>query len=106
MPWFLTSIIGKRVANAMVTMNNGRKYYDSRPFGFYNLEKDALKAVVKNRCNMHEALYEFLVIEHIEEGVHPPVENEEWFRWDYKKNCWKRCRRPKQFLGLINFALG
>jgi len=108
MPWFITSIIGKRVARELAKPPTYANYkaYDSRTFGFYEYVDKALSAVAENRCNMHESLYEYLVIEHIEEGIHPLSDSEKWFRWDYKNHCWKRCRRPKQFLGTINFALG
>lgn len=108
MPWFLTSIIGKRVAKGLSEPPSscGYKWHDKRTFGFYECRDSAEIAVLKNKCNMHEGLYEFLVIEHIEEGVHPLTLSEKWYRWDYEKHHWKECRRPKQFLGTINWALG
>lgn len=104
MPYFLTSIVGKRFSKWL--SSSGEGWLDNRVFGFYNTAEKAIEAVNENRCNMHEGMYEYLVIEHIEEGIHPFAENEKWFKWNYKDKCWKNCHRPKQFRGLINFALG
>lgn len=53
--WFLTSIVD---------------YNRCRTFGFYHEYTDALDAVMTNKCNMEESLYEYLVMEKIAEGIH------------------------------------
>lgn len=80
----------------------------SRTFGYYNNLKDAIKAVEENRGSMQECLYNFIVIEAIDEGIHPKVIKEYWFKW--KNNHWKpfgsSYRKPKKFIGICNLALG
>lgn len=87
--WFLTSAID---------------YTSTRTFGFYKEYSDALSAVLTNRCNMHEGLYEYLIMEKMKEGIHPLAEEENWFKW--KNNKWVSCRKPSKFSGIINWALG
>jgi hypothetical protein len=77
-----------------------------RTFGFYKEYGDAYRAVRINQGGMRECLYEYLVIEKIKEGIHSSVDEEVWFKWDDKRNEWKECEKPKQFLDTINWALG
>ena len=111
MPWFLTSICSRETT---------RKIYEREPFqsavslpnrmrcfGFYNSHREAAKAAEENRCNMCECLYDYLVIEYIEEGIHPMVHVEEWYIWNDLLNRWVYLNgKPMEFQGIINFALG
>jgi hypothetical protein len=98
--WFLTAVISKEVAKE-------RGYDHSlnhRTFGYYKGFHAAYQAVKENRCNMHECLYEFLVMERIEAGVHGEMKEEEWFKWSGKR--WIPCKKPLEYRGIINWALG
>lgn len=77
---------------------------DHRCFGFYDSFNKAWEAVKENRMNMHECLYTNLVIEEINEGIHPQVVNEWWYKWE--NNGWAKCEKPERFTGIVNFALG
>lgn len=103
MPWFLTSILSKET----VENNPHYKNLEQRTFGFYNHYYDAYKAVHENYGNMCECLYDYLVMEYIEEGIHPLSHKEEWFIFDTKLNRWVSLEKcPLEFEGLTNFALG
>lgn len=78
----------------------------SRCFGYYADPAEAVKAVRTNRCNMHEALYNYIVIETIEYGIHPEVKGEIWYQWDDDGNCWAPCDKPEWSFGTINWAIG
>jgi len=65
---------------------------------------DALKAVNSNRGNMEECLYDMLVVECITEGIHPDVLVEMWYMWT--DSFWTATRKPKEFEGIVNWALG
>ena len=66
------------------------------------------------RCNMQEYLYNFLVMEYIEPGIHPEVHKEEWYVWDSDyvlpenqgHGKWLRVEKPLEFENVTNFALG
>lgn len=74
-----------------------------RCFGFFYILDDALKSVEQNSCNMIECLYEYLVVEAYDEGIHPISRELEWFYAD--NNEWKVCEKPKN-IGCVNLALG
>jgi hypothetical protein len=92
--WFLTSIVSTQKINR------------TRTFGFYKEYSDAMWAVFKNQSNMHECLYDYLVMEKIGEGIHPEVVEEKWFNFDDKLNGWRPCEKPEFAQGTINWALG
>ena len=75
-----------------------------RTFGYFNNLDDAFKAVEENRGSMQECLYNYLVIEGIDEGIHPIVNKEYWYKWDDGK--WMLCNKPEFLKSIINFALG
>lgn len=99
MPWFITSIV-----NAAKAKDRNR-----RTFGFYNSYNEACAAVSDNRGNMEECLYDFLVVEYIEPGIHPLVLIEEWWKWNTQLHRWDKIEKgevPKSFIGVTNWALG
>ncbi len=113
MPWFITSICSDKVYNKLRSDSKNTNY--SRPqrtFGFFNTYVDALSAIYENRYNMQECLYDFIVLEYIESGIHALVLNTEWYKWTDKPmsndngkwECVEKC--PKEFTGITNFALG
>jgi len=83
------------------------KEYSDRIFGYYPTFEEAEAAVKKNLMNMHECLYNLLVIEEVRPGIHPICEKEWWYHWDYSRDEWKPIdEKPKAFAGLINFGIG
>ena len=96
MPWFITTIVMKEVGVP-----------DSRTFGFYNSHVDAYNAINNNIGNMHECLYRNLVLEYIEEGIHPNVYSRYWWKWSNEKNKWMEDEYPPKYLSQItNWAIG
>jgi len=97
--WFLTSLLvrGESIENPSLGVDT------HRTFGFYKEHHDAVEAVIENRCNMHECLYNYLVLENFEEGIHPLATAEEWYRWDGR---WVPCSKPTDLEHLISWALG
>lgn len=78
---------------------------DKRTFGYFNDLILALIAVEENKGNLHECLYNYLVIEGIREGIHAKTEEEYWYQW--QKDHWKKLKEKPEFLkGIVNFALG
>lgn len=108
MPWFITSIVSGK------GNENSPKVGSTRTFGFYNTYNEAWEAVRENRGNMEECLYDYLVIEYIEPGIHPQVHKEEWYEWDadmpLPENAghgkWMPTMKPMEFEGIVNWALG
>ena len=105
MPWFLTSLFTDEVAQRSSMLLADRR----RTFGFYNTYIEAYMAVKENRMNMQECLYNYLVLEYIEPGIHPTVHAIEWWKWNYEEHKWEMNLDkplPKEFEGTCNWALG
>jgi len=105
MPWFLTSIAPKE---DLVPPKKNR-CRASRTFGFFNTYTEAYGAVMTNMGNMQECLYEYLVLEYIEPGIHPDVHVEQWFVWNRNARGWDLVGdgiKPEEFVGIVNWALG
>jgi len=111
MPWFITSIIGKETLEKQAKEYGVHKRYLSRKrtFGFYPTYNEAYTAVKENRGNIEECLYDYVVMEYIEPGIHPMVHSEQWWAWDTEKREWRflpEDEKPREFMGICNWALG
>jgi hypothetical protein len=102
MPWFITSIAPKEDL-VPPKVNRCRA---SRIFGFFNTYNEAYDAVTKNRCDMHECLYEYIVIEYIEDGIHPVARMEDWWEWNKEEGRWEVTLKPTEFEGIVNWSIG
>ena len=80
----------------------------SRCFGFYPEYETAAEALHTNRCDMHELLYEYAVIEKIGPGIHPECfkSDRQFFKWDNSKEGFFEIDEPKELKNLCNFSLG
>lgn len=101
--WFLTSIWVEILA-IHPTTGEIKTSRETRTFGYYRGFQKALQAVKDNRGNMHECLYQYLVMERIGEGVHALVEDEHWFKWSDKQ--WVFTEKPRWAIGFANWAIG
>lgn len=102
MPWFITSIYAG--SDKHPPPFNVRT---TRCFGFYMNYWEARKAIQENRGSMCECLYDFLVMEYMEEGIHAMAIHEEWWKWDDALNKWIELEeKPEDFKGIVNFAIG
>lgn len=111
MPWFITSICSQETMEKLREKLLPRIYLPNkqRTFGFYNTYNEAYEAVKTNRGNMEECIYDYIVMEYIEPGIHPMVHSTQWWKWDIENNTWKFLadnETPKEFNGICNWALG
>ena len=56
--------------------------------------------------NLHECLYEYIVIEKICEGIFRSVQSEYWYEWDEVEQIWNECGKPAEFRSIVNFGIG
>jgi hypothetical protein len=107
MPWFITSLISNETITRRAEKHGIRNEPRSRTFGFANSYNEAFDWIQKNMGNMEECLYEYLVVEYMEAGIHPWVHCEHWFRWCTLTRSWRPIdEKPKEFVGITNWALG
>lgn len=107
MPWFITSLCSdetiRKVWGGTCGVSGERP---QRTFGFFDRYHEAFLTIKDNVGNMQESLYDLIVLEYIEPGIHPKVYSDEWYRWDYEKSKWVHTVRPPEFQNVTNFALG
>lgn len=81
-----------------------KPYKVTRTFGHYPTQIDAEIAIEDNRCDMQECLYNYIVLEQIDYGIHAFGDNQVWFEWrDY---MWQRIDKPEWAKGTLNWAIG
>lgn len=111
MPWFITAICTNQTMDALLKKAGDKRFLPSRHrcFGFYNSYNEAYQAVEENRGSMEECVYDFIVVEYMEAGIHPMVHATDWWKWDITKNKWLYLSQeewPPEFAGICNWALG
>jgi hypothetical protein len=85
---------------------NGKATSSHRVVGYAHTLEYAKEIVNKNQSDLHECLYEYIVIEKICEGVFRTVQNEYWYEWNEKNQTWNECCKPKKYRQIINFGIG
>jgi len=81
--------------------------YGNRVFGYFEKEHDATMAIMENRCNMHECLYEYLVVEECSPGILSISFVKQWYKWNYDARKWEACDWPKEIpSNTVNFSIG
>jgi len=98
--YFLTSLWRKAEKGFEATIKN------ERCFGYFADKQDALKAADENWADMHECMYNWLVIEKIPEGLHAMPEEEIWYTWDDGTKRWIHVDKPVWTEHIINWSIG
>lgn len=107
MSFFITSIAYYPEA---VDKKYHEPYKCTCTFGHFCELKDAQEAVAENRCDLHECLYNYLVIEDVPYGIHAQVtgwdpdkpDHEWWYMYLGSTNRWVAIEKPdwaKQYIG-------
>jgi len=78
----------------------------SRTFGFFNNKGKAFDSLHHNSCDMCEHLYEYAVVEAMEEGIHPVVVDRQFFKYDQERGGFFEISEPEEFKHYCNIALG
>ena len=78
-----------------------------RTFGFEETFEAAEESLNTNRCDMFEYLYTYALVEEMNPGIHPEVENRWFYKWDDERGGFFRMdEEPKEFANYCNIALG
>ena len=78
-------------------------------WGYYWNREDAVDAVHRNVTDMHETIYPYAIIEHLEPGLFPVPKERVWFGWDEEKDGFYEIETPdydKYFPKNFSVALG
>lgn len=79
---------------------------NSRVFGWFTELEEAQEAVNENRYDLHECLYDFIVIEQISEGIHCCASKEWWYKWDREIRQFNPIEKPKETKFIVNWGIG
>lgn len=88
---------------------------NSRAFGWYGSEEEAVEAVNRNAGDIFEYYYDYCLIEEITDGIHGRVITEVWFHWDMEPktvynyemgSLWKNIEKPAWSNNIINWSIG
>src|SRR5688572_2194812 len=87
---------------------DGEKGTSQRCFGWYPKLAEAQAAVKANLGDLEEALYNWLVIEQYEPGIHAMALSEHWYEWIEGEDggSWERASKPSWSIGTVNWAIG
>ncbi len=78
--------------------------FDSHTFGYFCSFFDARKVVAKNHFDLHEGLFEYIVIEGVKPGIPAEIVSEDWYRWDGER--WQIDSKPSWAKNVCNFGIG
>ena len=98
--YFITGFTKYEIDERTQTPNIG----SSRTFGYYMNRDDAKEAVKYNYCDIFEAMYDYMVIEHIEEGLYNLASGRLFFKWNHKKREYEEIEPFEDHWG--NYAFG
>ena len=79
---------------------------DLRVFGYFSAKKDAFNSLKENKCDLHEFLYNYAVVEKIEEGLHPDAEEEYFFKFNKMSGGFELIDKPIELFHCRNFTIG
>lgn len=79
---------------------------ESRCFGYFQTSEEAIRAADDNLGDMHERLYNYLIIEEIPWGIFATVKSELWYHWNYETGHWDARFKPDFSKQIINWSIG
>lgn len=77
-----------------------------RCVGYYKKKEDAIYAVENNVCDIFEMTYNYAVIEIIEEGLYEIDVDPLFFKYNFKKKKYEKCKKPEILNGYVGLCLG
>lgn len=86
------------------TIHNFADLGDRRCVGFYNDENEAKNAVENNFNNIHDNIYEYVIIEEMHPGIKLPDTKRQLFHWDGASYC--QISVPELLNHMSNFGIG
>ena len=74
--------------------------------GYYTDLDKAKEAVTSNAYDINETVYDYAVIEKIEEGLYHPSTEALWFKYDKENDSYKPIDTPKEVKNSCGFSIG
>ena len=77
-----------------------------RCWGFYFDLAIAVNAVKNNLTDLWETIYDYAVIEEIDQGICFEAKQCQWYKFNTKTKKYENIKKPGWAKGLCNFAIG
>lgn len=77
---------------------------NTRCFGYFRELRDAEEAVLNNVFDMWETIYNYIIIEEIEEGIHSISRKVNWYRYNEEKDRFEKINYNDEIF--CNYAIG
>lgn len=80
-----------------------------RLVGFYCILDDAIEAVLSNRCDMWETIYNYVIIEKVYEGMYGSAtygSETWWFKWNKELGKYEPMEQPEFTKVFCGFTMG
>lgn len=80
----------------------------ARCMGYYKDREYAIEVVENNVCDIREFIYEYVIVEHIPEGIFPYADPEEriLFQWNDINKKFEKIDEPKDMEHVCNYSIG
>lgn len=76
-----------------------------RSVGYYLKLADAEEIVKNNICDLWETIYDYAIIEEIDEGIYPFVENKWFYKYNIELNKYELMKNiPEQYQNSYNLG--
>lgn len=82
------------------------EFGSSRVVGYYKHWNDGVKAMHDNRCDIWETIYEYGVLEDLDEGLYPNVNKCQFFKWNKEKEGFFEIETPSFLNHFSNLTIG
>lgn len=80
---------------------------ESRCVGYFSSFEEAEEAVEENYLDLHETIYDYIVIENIPEGLYRYDQDAKWYKWNNSKERYEKIEgRPEEYSNIVGFGIG
>jgi len=78
--------------------------YHALCVGYYAQLEDAIQAITNNSDNIHKSIYNYAVIEQIDQGIHIERQKEIWFKWNDEYKHYEPADKPREIKNIVNIS--
>lgn len=79
---------------------------DCRTVGYFDNYNNAALRLHNNACDLYEDIYDYAIIEEVEQGLYPNVKSRKFFKYDKEQDGFFEIEEPEQLKQFCNFSIG
>ena len=83
------------VIGCMIKLEPFGNFGHVAPMGFFTNKQDAFEAVVNNSCDINETIYDYAIIEEVQEGLYPCSTARWFFKFNRETKKYDFMEEPK-----------